>query len=173
VRRNLLYDYDKLINDINQSKSYFENLTLLAGCEAKVLNLNGDLDIPSHIVDSCDRITGVFHSFSYSDKRSYLYALISMLKNPMVDIWGHPTLFAQKNNIDLNIDDLNIILSTCADNNILIELNLKYRIPSYEFVKVALNYDVKFVIGSDAHSIEDMLNIEKIKEIHNWINRIY
>jgi histidinol phosphatase-like PHP family hydrolase len=162
-----------LLDDINEAKTNFRNLTLLSGCEAKVLNLEGDLDVPDHVVDSCDVVTGVFHGFKYTDKSSYLNALLSMLKNPIVNIWGHPTLFAQKNGLSLNLDEIETIVSTCVDNDVLIEINTKYSLPSEDFLKTALNFNAKFVIGSDSHSIDDLLNLDRIKVIHNWVNKMY
>jgi histidinol phosphatase-like PHP family hydrolase len=96
-----------------------------------------------------------------------------MLNNSLVDIWGHPTLFAQKNNINLNSNDFELILMNCVENNVLIELNAKYNLPPEKFVRIALDYDVKFVIGSDAHDIESLLTVEQIKVIHNWVKGMY
>jgi len=99
VRKSITYDYDDFLSDISQAKSEFHDIKILSGCEAKVLNINGELDAPEEILDQCDIVVGVFHSFRYKDKKNYLTALKAMLRNPVVDIWGHPMLFAERHNM--------------------------------------------------------------------------
>lgn len=171
VRKNLTYNYDDFLSDISQAKSEFDNIEILSGCEAKVLNIDGELDAPENVLEQCDVVIGVFHSFKYKDEKNYLIALKAMLRNPVVDIWGHPTLFAKKHNIPpLGDDILYEIIDICIENNILIERNLKYNVPNANFIKLVINRGARFVVGSDAHSISDLLNIDKLKEEWNWMN---
>lgn len=173
VRKTLSYDYGDLLAEIDRAKFNFKDLTILSGCEAKVLNIDGELDVPESVLDSCDLVTGVFHSFKNNDKRNYLNALKSMLKSSIIDIWGHPTLFTKKNGIQLDEDDLKKIISACVDNNILIEINMKYNLPNKDFLKIAVSNGARFVIGSDAHNINELLTSQKLKEVQNCINKIY
>jgi len=110
VRRDLAYNYNDFLSDISQAKSEFDEIKILSGCEAKVLNINGELDAPEDVLEQSDVVIGVFHRFKWNDKKSYLAALKAMLKNPTVDIWGHPTLFAKKHNIKLEEDELKEII---------------------------------------------------------------
>lgn len=173
VRKNLTYSYEDFLSDIFQVKNEFDDIKILSGCEAKVLNINGELDAPENVLKQCEVVMGVFHSFKYKDKRNYLAALKAMLTNPVVNIWGHPTLFVKKHNIKLEEDELSEIINVCVENHILIERNLKYEVPDANFVKLAINKGAKFVIGSDAHSIGELPTMHKLKDEWDWINKMY
>lgn len=173
VRKSLTYNYNDFLSDISQVKSKFDDIKIFSGCEAKVLNSNGELDAPEEILDQCGVVIGVFHSFKYKDKKNYLVALKAMLRNPVVDIWGHPTLFAERHNIKLEEDELNEIINVCIENDVLIERNLKYNLPNVNFIKLALNKGARVIIGSDAHSINELLTMQKLEEEWKWINKMY
>ena len=173
VRKNLVYNFNKFLFDIEKAKEEFSELIILSGCEAKVLNIDGELDVPEEVLDQCEVVIGVFHSFKYEDKKNYLVALKSMLRNHIVDIWGHPTLFAKNHSITLVEDELNEIIDVCVKNNVLIERNLKYNLPDINFVKLAISKGAKFVMGSDAHSVSELLTMDKLKEEWDWLNKMY
>ena len=172
VRKKLSYRYDDFLSEISSAKDKFD-IGILSGCEAKVLNLDGGLDVSEDVLKQCEVVMGVFHSFKWKDKRNYLIALKAMLKNPIIDIWGHPTLFAKKHKIKLEENELKEIINVCIENNVLIERNLKYGLPDVNFMKLAISKRAKFVVGSDAHNINGLLTIDKLKEEWNWINRMY
>ena len=172
VRKNLTYNYNDFLSDIFQAKSEFGDLKILSGCEAKVLNVNGELDTPEKVLEQSEIVIGVFHSFKYKDKKNYLAALEAMLRNPIIDIWGHPTLFAEKHNIKLEENELKEIIDVCIENDVLIERNLKYNLPNVNFIKLAINRGAKFIIGSDAHSINELLTARKLKEEWKYINKM-
>lgn len=172
VKKDLSYNYDDLFLDILDSREIFDDLILLAGCEAKVLNLNGELDVPIKVLNNCNVVTAVFHSFEYKSKACYLKALESMLKNPLVDIWGHPTLFAKKNAITLDEPDIENIVDLCIENDILIEINSKYSLPDIDFLKIAMRKKARFAFGSDAHNKNEMLSSQKLGEIQKWIHKM-
>jgi DNA polymerase (family 10)/putative hydrolase len=155
VRKELDYSYPDLLADIARTRKEF-NLKLLAGCEAKVLDTDGSLDVAEEVIKQCDIVTAVFHSFTKTDKESYLQALKAMLKNPYVHIWGHPTLFTRLNHIYLDEAEMNSIIELCIENQVLIERNLKHRLPDEDFIKLAINRGAQFVIGSDAHSASEL-----------------
>lgn len=171
VRKKLSYSYDDFLSEISSAKDKFD-IEILSGCEAKVLNLDGELDVSEDVLKQCEVVIGVFHSFKWKDKRNYLIALRVMLKNPIVDIWGHPTLFAKRHNIKLEENELKEIINICIENNVLIERNFKHTLPDVNFMKLAIDKGAKFVMGSDAHSINELLTIDKLKEEWNWINKM-
>lgn len=173
VRKKLTYNYDDFLSDIFQAKSEFDDVKILSGCEAKVLNINGELDAPEEVLDQCDVVIGVFHGFKWKEKKSYLAALKAMLRNPTVDIWGHPTLFAKRHNIKLEEEELKEIIDICIGQGILIERNLKYNLPDIDFIKLAINKGAKFVMGSDAHSVSELLTMHRLKEEWKCINKMY
>ena len=172
IRKKLDYNFNEFLLDIEKAKEEFPDLIILSGCEAKVLNINGELDAPKVVLDQCDVVIGVFHSFKWEDKNSYLVALKAMLRNPTVAIWGHPTLFAKKHRIKLEEEEIKEIINVCIGQGILIERNLKYNLPDINFIKLAISKGAKFVMGSDAHNVSELLTMQKLKEEWNWINKM-
>ena len=173
VRRNLKYNFDNFLLDIERARREFPQLVMSSGCEVKVLNTKGELDVTESVLKQCEIVVGVFHSFKHQDKRSYLAALKAMLRNSIVDIWGHPTLFLNKNQIKLAEDEIKGIIDICVEEDVFIERNLKYDLPDANFMELAVKRGAKFVIGSDAHSIDELPTMHRLKEEWEWINRMY
>jgi DNA polymerase (family 10)/putative hydrolase len=158
VRRKLDYSYEEFLEEIGQARDTFQ-IQILAGCEAKVLSPDGDLDVPDHVLGKCDLVVGSFHSFPYDTSEEYLTAVLNMLKNPQVDIWGHPTLLAQKKGFTLSEADIEQIEQACVENGVLIEENIKYGLPSARFLE--LTKQAGRVVGSDAHRAADVYDLSR------------
>lgn len=173
VRKNLDYNFNDFLLDIEKTRREFPQLAVLSGCEAKVLNTDGELDAPKDALEQCDIVIGVFHSFKYKDKRNYLLALEAMLKNPNITIWGHPTLFPNEHHLELEKVEIKAMIDICIEGNIFIERNLRYNLPDASFMELAAKRGAKFVIGSDAHSIGELPTIHRLEEEWEWINRMY
>jgi len=159
VRQDLDYDFNDFVSDIQLAKEKFD-LKILYGCEAKVLNLDGELDAPQDVLSRCEIVLGSFHSFLFDEKQNYLEALKNMLKNPFLDIWTHPTLFTRKK-FKLTRDEIDEIIRCCMRNNVLIERNVRHNLPDGRFMNIAKR-KWKFAIGSDAHKISYLLKKEEL-----------
>jgi DNA polymerase (family 10)/putative hydrolase len=153
VRRQLTYDYNSLLRDIEDARRRFP-LTILSGCETKVLDLNGSLDVTEYVLEKSDIVIMSFHSFPYGDKSSYLIALIRALQHPRVDIWAHPTLFLKRHGLSLTEEEIRQVTTVCREFNVLVERNLRYNVPDDHFVN--LTRDAIYVENSDAHSVDEL-----------------
>jgi histidinol phosphatase-like PHP family hydrolase len=71
-------------------------MEILSGYETKVLNTRGDFGVNERVLAECDVVIGVFHRPFCSNKKDYINALKEMIRNPNVNIGGHPTLFATR-----------------------------------------------------------------------------
>lgn len=160
VRRNLDYNFADFISDVYAAKDKFD-LEILAGCEAKVLDCEGTLDISDDVLKKCEIVLGAFHRFEPAEKAAYLMALKRMLANQDVDIWAHPTVFAKRNKFTLSIEDMYDISNLSLKYNVLIEKNMKYNVPDSAFQEVASKAGCKFVNGSDAHQVNELLKWDK------------
>ncbi len=172
VRKNIEYDYNELLSEILLARHEFKDIRILSGCEAKVINGKGELDAPEQVLRQCEVVVGVFHGYQYQDKKNYLEALRAMLGNPAVDIWGHPTLFAKRHGIKLDEKIILEIIDICLENDILIERNYRYNLPDADFAKLAIKRDVKFVVGSDAHTVNELLTRERLEATWRWIREL-
>ena len=163
VRKDLSYDFDDLVNDVGRARKKYPGLKIVVGCEAKVLDEKGTLDVSQDVLDKCEIVLATFHSFPTHEKKALESALRNTLKRPEVDIWTHPITFFQK--YPLCEKDVNEIIRICAKNNVLIEDNIKPRYRSPRLIEMCRKLGAKTVVGSDAHGVEDLrvLNNESEK----------
>lgn len=154
VRRELRYDFWAYMREVEAARKQFPDLILLAGCEAKVLNRQGDLDATPEVLAKSDLVLGAFHSFA--EPEHYLEALEAMLSNPWVDSWAHPTLYAHKRGIVLTDAQEERLVRLCMDKCVLVEFNGKYNLPSPTLREKVHTLGAAYVYGSDAHSAPEL-----------------
>ncbi len=82
VRKNLDYDFNDLLDDIEKAREEFD-LIILSGVEAKVL-ADGDLDVEDWILKEVDYSIFAFHSFP-KDIDLYKKCLEYILKNDYIN----------------------------------------------------------------------------------------
>lgn len=166
VRRNLDYEYLKFKEEVYRVGSAF-NIKYAVGCEAKVLDIYGNLDINKNVVRESELILFSFHSSLFKTKSSYFEAVLNAIENPISDIWAHPTSYNEKMGFPFSPDEVQQIASTLYANNVCFEINLKYMLPTKKFMKQLLNEGnvPPIVLSSDAHHTRFLLNKNKIEEI--------
>jgi len=161
VRKNLTYDFSKLLEHIDCARKTFPELIILSGCEAKVLP-DGSLDCPPWVSEQVDFSFFAFHSFP-ADVEKYFNALYEVIQSGQVDAWSHPGLFFKNNpSLFLSDEQLKAIFEVVEKNNILIEINKKYNLPLHnwwEIIESTISKEL-FVRGSDIHDV-NMLSSSK------------
>jgi len=163
VRRDLTYPFSKLLQDIYKVRER-SHLHILVGAEAKVIDLNGNLDISDQVWGELDVVLGCFHSWFGvlpPTKGEYLKALLNMIKKHNVDVWAHPFLFAENYNIHLENEEVLEIIEALKKNNVFLEINLRHWCSLEPYLILFMNEKVPWVIGSDAHCIEHIWNKTK------------
>jgi DNA polymerase (family 10)/putative hydrolase len=155
VRKKIEYNFKSLKKEIEEAKKKF-NLKIILGCEAKVLDKNGNLDASKKILKESEIVLGVFHGTIFKSKEDFFEALKNLIKNPYLDVWAHPGLFYLYQNFNLSKGELVEITKLCARNKVLIEINLKYNLPEKKLFCQAKKNKAKFIYGLDAHSIGDL-----------------
>lgn len=160
VRKNMTYCFDDYLSNINEAREKFD-IIILGGSEAKILE-NGNLDISKDVLDKSEIVIASFHSFP-PDKNKYLDAFKKTMSNSHVDIWGHPTLFFERNNIKLDTSELRELAQISKKNDVLIEINKNHDVPKSVYNTVFKDFQNTFVMGSDAHNIDEILNRGDLK----------
>lgn len=138
----------------------YGNLRVLWGCEANVINGNGDLDISEKIQNSLELISvGLHGSCAYTDLgfEKNTEAVKKALSNPKVKIFTHPTHVQYK-------CDWEALVYHAIENDVLPELNLSYleRKGKKDFDKFKRLVDIvkekkgKLIINSDAHFVHEI-----------------
>ena len=154
VRRELTYDFNLLLDEIEKARREFPNLIILSGCEAKVLP-DGTLDVNDEIIKKVDYAVMAYHSFP-KDKELYLKTLKKAIKNPFVNAWVHPGLFLKKTGFELKDEELNEVFGLMKEHEVLLEINKKYDLPPKHWIEQAKKMGVLLVRGNDTHSINEL-----------------
>ena len=134
-------------------------LKVISGFEAKILK-DGS-------IDCCEEyskdyfIVASFHTI-YEDKSVWIEALNTAIQNPHVDVIGH---IAPESTFDLNNNELSDLASLISSNRKIIEINAKYHRPPLRWLMKFKEYDVKFHLGSDAHSLEEIGNFSRVCDL--------
>jgi putative hydrolase len=132
---------------------------VISGFEAKILR---DGSIDCHEEYSRDYfVVASFHSI-FGDKRIWIDALKNTIQNPDVDVIGH---LAPEPTFDLNDDELSELASMIFSNHKIIELNAKYHRPPPRWLLKFKEHQVRFHLGSDAHSLEEIGNFSTISDL--------
>lgn len=153
-------------------KSYRSRMWILSGLEAKVTNLNGDIDIKKRFVKYTDFIVGSFHRLPCGDelylsereitknkskaRDLWFISFMNLLKNPLVDVVGHPTYVLKKYGIELTKNMMEKIAVEAKRQNKILELSGRHNVPDAKFVQVLKRHGVKLLFGSDAHQLQDI-----------------
>jgi putative hydrolase len=134
-------------------------LKVIPGFEAKILR-DGS-------IDCCEEyskdyfIVASFHSI-FGDKRIWIEALKTAIQNPDVDVIGH---LAPEPTFDLNDEELSDLASLIFSNHKIIELNAKYHRPPPKWLLKFKEEGIRFHLGSDAHSLQEIGNFSKISDL--------
>jgi histidinol phosphatase-like PHP family hydrolase len=134
-------------------------LKVITGFESKILK-DGS-------IDCCEEyskdyfIVASFHT-TFDDKSIWIEALNTAIQNPHVNVIGH---LAPEPTFDLNDDELSNLASLISSNHKLIEINAKYHRPPLRWLMKFKEHGVKFHLGSDAHSLEDIGNFSRVYDL--------
>lgn len=146
----------KLIQKIIKSK---KSIRVLNGLEVDILG-DGSLSVPDEGLAMLDYCIAGIHSGHRGSKEQITKRLMKALENPYVDAISHPTnrLINERESSEA---DWETVFKFCAKNKKLLEINGFYNRLDLrdDLVRQALGYGVKFVINTDAHAVEQMLNM--------------
>jgi putative hydrolase len=149
-------------------------VTLLRGCEANIMDFQGNLDIPDKVQQKLDIIIASLHDVCIvpGSIEENTAALIGAMKNPYVDIIGHcgnPVFPVYEEEV----------VKAAKENDVLIEINNSSlpvngsRSGSLHICKkvaaLCKEYGVKVTLGSDAHSC---FQIGRFQDAHKLLMEI-
>ncbi|NLZ53070.1 MAG: PHP domain-containing protein [Thermoanaerobacteraceae bacterium] len=179
-----LEDFYKMRDEVERLKSKYRDINILLGCEANVVSLDGDLDIPSDVLALLDYTMVGLHPLiwprSIKDGFGLLFeniltkavgskgllekvmkqntiALVKAISQNRINIITHPGLH-------LPIDTA-ILARAAAKHGTVLEINAGHGYMTEEYVAIARANGAKFAIGSDAHHPKNVGNFKKALEI--------
>lgn len=160
-------DVAKMRSDINEAKSLFPKLDIELSVEANIVNRSGALDLSKEDQKLFDYVIAGYHKGyfgeepvrgfkvflgskinSFSDKTYNTDLVVKALYENDIKVLTHP---GDKIEVDINE-----ISKACAERGTLLEINNHHNGLSMTDIAIAAQYNVYFVISSDAHSPKDV-----------------
>ncbi len=140
------------INDeINNSSNKNRDFHILSSAEVNILK-DGSLDISNNVLDKLDIVGAAIHSNFALPVEVQTERLVNAAQNSSVDIIFHPTgrIINRREGYPVNISKL---IEVAKDSNTILEIDAHYdRLDlKDEYIRMAIENDVKLVIDSDAH----------------------
>lgn len=153
---------DVYIKEIESFINY-TNIEVLKGFEAKILP-NGEIDCPNQYLTGNFFIIASFHT-KY-EKETWLNALIKTINNPFVNVIGH---LAPEIGFSISENEIKKIGEELHSNEKIVEINAKYKRPPVDFLTIFKDMGIRFHLGSDAHSLNEIGNFSRINDLINLI----
>lgn len=146
---------------------------ILRGCEANIIDYDGNLDIPERIQKSLDYIIASLHDVCIEPgtKEEHTNAYLKVMDNPNVMIIGHP------GNPSFPMDH-DAFVKKAKEKNIIIEINNSSFKGSrrgcedtcYNIARLCRDYGVKIIFGSDAHTCFQIAEFTDAKALIKDLN---
>lgn len=142
--------------EIRRLNQGLEGFRVLHGTEVDILK-DGSLDFPDAVLRELDVVVASIHSHMRLDEAAQTERLLRAIRNPHVDIIGHPTgrVLGRREPYPL---DFERVLAACRETDTALEISAS---PARldlrdELARMAVAYGVKLVIDTDAHSTAEL-----------------
>jgi len=141
------------IKRLNQS---LEGIHIFSGSEVDI-RADGSLDFDDELLSQLDVVIASVHSAMGQDEAKMTQRVIRAVNNPHVDILGHPTcrLLGERPPVAI---DMEAVFQAALQSNTALEINaMPSRLDLKDVhIQRAKELGVKLVIGTDAHSPEQL-----------------
>ncbi|MGH7835519.1 MAG: DNA polymerase/3'-5' exonuclease PolX, partial [Candidatus Binatia bacterium] len=121
---------------------------------------DGSLDYPDSVLEQFDIIIASIHHRAKMDAGQMTKRIVKAMKRPGFKIWGHPLgrLIQSRPPLECRMET---VLDAVAESGAAIEVNGDPRRLDLEprWIRAARQRGIKFVVSTDAHSVEGMRNL--------------
>ena len=171
-------DFRRMRQEVTELDRRAVGLRVLAGAECNIISLQGALDVPPTIRQQLDIVLAGLHpgilprsgrdwltltggnwAAKLSDnwrrraRKANTRAVVQAVLRNHIDVITHP-------GYHLDIDTVELARA-CARRDTAMEINARHHEMTVEYVRLAAREGVKFVIGSDAHTPDDVGNLAR------------
>jgi len=133
-----------------------DSIRILHASEVEI-KADGTLDYPDEFLATLDLVLASLHTSLRQPREKVTQRLINAIRNPHVDIIGHPTgrLIPDREGADLDMD---AVLAAAAETGVALEINASpYRLDLEDiYARRAHELGIPISINTDAHSEVDM-----------------
>ncbi len=130
-------------------------ITILQGTEVEI-RADGRLDYPDEVLAGLDIVIASLHVSLRQPRPQVTERLLNAIRNPHVDIIGHPTgrIIPDREGADLDMD---AVLEAAKESGVALEINASpLRLDLDEvYSRRAIAMGIPLCINTDAHSVED------------------
>ena len=185
-------DHKKQAAEIKKIQKQLGDEILVLHASEVEIKANGTLDYPDEFLASLDLVLASMHTSLRQPREKVTQRMISAIRNPHVDIIGHPTgrLIQEREGADLDMD---AVLKAAAETGTALEINANPRRLDLEdiYARRAVEMGIKLVIDTDAHhpshmdflpfgvatarrgwvTAKDVINTWTPKQIQAWLGR--
>lgn len=139
-----------IIDELNRRWSDFK---LLQGAEVEI-RADGSLDYPDEVLASLDLVIASIHTGLRQDRERITARVINAMRNPYVDIIGHPSgrILGQREESAVDMDE---VLRVARETGTILEVDgTPDRLDLDDvYIRRAVEMGVKLAIDSDAHNL--------------------
>ena len=140
------------LKEIEKANGQTPGVRILKGVEVDIL-ADGSLDLKDDILKECDVVIASVHSRFNMEEEEMTRRIIQALKNPNVNILGHPTgrLILEREAYRVNLKE---VFQAAIDQGVVLEINAyPDRLDLRDVdARMAKEMGAKLVISTDAHS---------------------
>jgi len=148
------------LKEIEKIRQRVKGIIILSGSEVDIRK-DGSLDLPNNILSKLDVVIASIHTSFKMSKTEMTKRLLRAIKNPQVDIIGHPS--AREINHREPIEaDWEVIMKAAQKSKTALEINSFWNRLDLNDVqaRMAKNLGVKLVISTDAHNVSELSNMK-------------
>lgn len=148
------------LKEIEKIRQKIKGIKVLSGSEVDIRK-DGSLDLPNNILSKLDVVIASIHTSFKMPKVEMTKRLLRAIKNPRVDIIGHPS--AREINHREPIDvDWEVIMKAAHNSRTALEINSFWNRLDLNDVqaRMAKNLGVKLAISTDSHNVSELNNIK-------------
>jgi len=142
--------------EMDRLNKRFSDFRLLQGAEVEI-KADGSLDFPDEVLAELDVVVASLHSGLRQERGRITARLISAMRNPHVDIIGHPLgrIIGQREESAVDID---AVLEVAAETGTIMEVNaIPARLDLDDVhIRRAVEMGVRLAINSDAHNMDGL-----------------
>jgi len=153
-------DHKKQAAEIKKIQKQLGDEILVLHASEVEIKADGSLDYPDEFLASLDLVLASLHTSLRQPREKVTQRVITAIRNPHVDIIGHPTgrLIPDREGADLDMD---AVLQAAAETGVALEINAH---PSRldlddAYARRAKELGIPISINTDSHSEEDFDNL--------------
>jgi len=151
-------DHKKQAVEIKKAQDKLGDSILILHTSEVEIKADGTLDYPDKFLAGLDLVLASLHTSLRQPREKVTQRVINAIRNPHVDIIGHPTgrlLMPDREGADLDMD---AVLNAAAETGVALEINASpYRLDLDDvFARRAKELGIPISINTDAHSEADL-----------------